>query len=106
VRSFDTPFLLTDGAYSRYSRFGKGNKQPINKRDKDFSAWQGAARQDIERSFALLKGCWQSTAMPILTVKHLASIHFVSLGHCSNIDHHPSSHQHAVKDKAAGYSQC
>jgi Plant transposon protein len=60
---FDKTFLLTDGAYPRYSRFVKDSKQPISKPDKDLSAWQEpAARKDIERAFALLKGCWQFMA--------------------------------------------
>jgi Plant transposon protein len=67
-QSFDATFPLADGAYPRYSRFIKGIKQPINKRDRDYTAWQEAARNDIERAFGMLKGTWQYTARPILTM--------------------------------------
>jgi Plant transposon protein len=66
--SFDATFLLADGAYPRYSRFVKGIKQPISNRDRDYTAWQEAARKDIERAFGMLKGTWQYTARPILTM--------------------------------------
>jgi hypothetical protein len=54
---FDKTFLLSDGAYPRYSRFVKAIKQPISNRDRKFSAWQESARKDIERAFGLLKCC-------------------------------------------------
>jgi hypothetical protein len=63
---FDKTFLLSDGAYPRYSRFVKAIKQPISNRDRKFSAWQESARKDIERVVGLLKGCWQFTSRPIL----------------------------------------
>jgi hypothetical protein len=44
---FDKTFLLSGGAYPRYSRFVKAIKQPISNRDRKFSAWQESARKDI-----------------------------------------------------------
>ena len=58
-------FLLVDGIYPKYSRFVKGIKDPLSQQEKSFSAWQEAARKDIERAFGVLQCQWKFMAHPI-----------------------------------------
>jgi hypothetical protein len=67
--SFTKTFILVDGIYPSYSRFVKGIKHPSNPRDTKFTAWQEAARKDIERAFGVLKAVWQFCQRPILVMK-------------------------------------
>jgi hypothetical protein len=47
-------FVLVDGIYPRYSRFVKGINLPVTESEKSFTAWQEAARKDIEQAFEVL----------------------------------------------------
>ena len=62
---FDRMFLLVDGIYPRYSRFVPGVKDPLTPDDKSFTAWQEAARKDIERAFGVLQARFHWVASPI-----------------------------------------
>jgi hypothetical protein len=70
---FTKVFLLVDGIYPKYSRFVKGIKEPITAQQKRYTAWQEAARKDIERAFGVLKGTWQCLQRPI-HLHHLRDI--------------------------------
>ena len=61
---FDKTFMLVDGIYPDYSRFVKGLKVPVTRREKKFSQWQEACRKDIERAFGILQGKFQCMARP------------------------------------------
>ena len=67
---FHLLFILVDGIYPRYSRFVRGIKAPITSQQQKFTAWQEAARKDIERAFGVLKERWQFLQRPI----HLHSL--------------------------------
>ena len=62
---FNKVFILVDGIYPRYSRFVKAFKEPITKKEKEFTGFQEAARKDIERAFGVLQGKFQILARPI-----------------------------------------
>jgi hypothetical protein len=51
---FQLLFVLVDGIYPRYSRFVKGIHLPVTESEKSFTAWQEAARKDIEQAFEVL----------------------------------------------------
>lgn len=61
---FEYLYILVDGIYPQYSRFVKGNKNPVTQREKRFSEWQEACRKDIERAFGNLQGKFQCMARP------------------------------------------
>jgi hypothetical protein len=61
---FTQLFMLVDGIYPQYSRFVKGFKEPITKRESKFSEWQEACRKDIERAFGVLQGKFQCMSRP------------------------------------------
>jgi Plant transposon protein len=61
---FDKIFILVDGIYPDYSRFVKGLKVPVTRREKKFAQWQEACRKDIERAFGILQGKFQCMARP------------------------------------------
>ncbi|KAK9060674.1 hypothetical protein SSX86_021380 [Deinandra increscens subsp. villosa] len=54
-------YYLADGIYPDYSTIVKGFTAPIGERRKIFTDAQTAARKDVERTFARLKGDEQST---------------------------------------------
>ena len=62
--SFQSLFVLVDGIYPQYSRFVKGLKIPVTESEKAFTAWQEAARKDIERAFGVLQAKFQVMARP------------------------------------------
>ena len=62
---FQQLFVLVDGIYPKYSRFVKGIKDPLTEQEKKYSAWQEAARKDIERAFGVLQSQWKFMATPI-----------------------------------------
>ena len=62
---FNNIFFLVDGIYPKYSRFVRGIKEPITQTEKYYTAWQEAARKDIERAFGVLKNTWQFVDRPI-----------------------------------------
>ena len=62
---FQQLFVLVDGIYPKYSRFVKGIKDPLTEPEKKYSAWQEAARKDIERAFGVLQSQWKFMATPI-----------------------------------------
>ena len=64
-------FVLVDGIYPTYSRFVKGIQMPLTDEEKRYTAWQEAARKDIERAFGVLQCRFQVMARPFL-------------GHCLN----------------------
>jgi Plant transposon protein len=63
---FHKCFILVDGIYPKFSRFVKGIKEPTSNKEKKYTAWQEAARKDVERAFGVLKGTWQFLDRPIL----------------------------------------
>ena len=64
TEQFNKVFILVDGIYPEYSRFVKGIKVPVTRREKKFSQWQEACRKDIERAFGILQGKFQCMARP------------------------------------------
>jgi Plant transposon protein len=52
--------------YPPYSRFVKGIKLPVTRKEKHYTAWQEASRKDIERAFGVLKCTWQCLGRPFL----------------------------------------
>jgi Plant transposon protein len=64
-KEFKQLFLLVDGIYPKYSRFVKGIKDPLTDQERKYSAWQEAARKDIERAFGVLQCQWKFMAAPI-----------------------------------------
>jgi Plant transposon protein len=62
---FTKLFVLVDGIYPTYSRFVKGNSNPILEEEKIFTAWQESSRKDIERAFGVLQGKFQIVAKPM-----------------------------------------
>ena len=56
---FHRLFALVNGIYPPYSRFVKGNQLPLTEPEKHFTAWQEAARKDIECAFGVLQSCFQ-----------------------------------------------
>lgn len=65
-QEFPRMFVLTDGAYPQFSRFVKGIKVPLTADQKKYTAWQEAARKDIERCFGVIQMLLKFTARPIL----------------------------------------
>ena len=61
---FNRLFALVDGIYPRYSRFVKGIQVPLTHSEKAYTAWQEAARKDIERAFGVLQSRFQIMARP------------------------------------------
>ena len=59
-------FALVDGIYPPYSRFVKGIQMPLTDEEKRYTAWQEAARKDIERAFGVLQSRFQVMARPFL----------------------------------------
>ena len=59
-------FALVDGIYPPYSRFVKGIQIPLTDEEKRYTAWQEAARKDIERAFGVLQSRFQVMARPFL----------------------------------------
>jgi len=64
-QEFEYLFILVDGTYPQYSRFVKGNKNPVTQREKKFSEWQEACRKDVERAFGNLQGKFQCLSRPL-----------------------------------------
>ena len=62
---FNKMFVLVDGIYMNFSRFVKGIKIPSTRCETRFTAWQEAARKDIERAFGNLKIMWKFVSRPI-----------------------------------------
>ncbi|KAI2509563.1 Plant transposon protein [Fragilaria crotonensis] len=63
---FNRLFALVDGIYSPYSRFVKGIQLPLTEPERRYTAWQEAARKDIERAFGVLQSRFQVMARPFL----------------------------------------
>jgi hypothetical protein len=61
---FQRLFVLVDGIYPQYSRFVKGIHLPVTESEKSYTAWQEAARKDIERAFGVLQARFQVMARP------------------------------------------
>lgn len=72
---FNRMFVLTDGIYPAYSRFVSGISSPVTDTEKTFTAWQEAARKDIERAFGVIQSCWKFTSKPIplMSVKTISA---------------------------------
>ena len=62
--AFNRLYALVDGIYPPYSRFVKGIQVPVSASEKAFTAWQEAARKDIERAFGVLQCRFQVMARP------------------------------------------
>ena len=62
---FNRTFILVDGIYPQYSRFVRGIKNPAGEVERRFTAWQEAARKDVERAFGVLKGKFQFMDRPM-----------------------------------------
>jgi hypothetical protein len=73
---FDRLYILTDGIYPNYARFVKGISQPIYHSERVYTAWQEAARKDIERAFGNLQSKFQVMAIPM---------RFHSLSDCADV---------------------
>ena len=58
-------YILVDGIYPRWSRFVRGIKEPITRKEKTFTGFQESARKDIERAFGVLQAKFQVLARPI-----------------------------------------
>jgi hypothetical protein len=58
-------YILVDGIYPKYSRFVKGMKEPITRKETIMTSWQEGARKDIERAFGILQAKFQWIARPI-----------------------------------------
>jgi hypothetical protein len=65
LEEFKWLYILVDGIYPKYSRFVKGMKEPITRKERIMTAWQEGARKDIERAFGILQAKWQWIARPI-----------------------------------------
>ena len=61
---FQRLFVLVDGIYPQYSRFVKGIHLPVTESEKSFTAWQEAAKKDIERAFGVLQAKFQVMTRP------------------------------------------
>lgn len=87
-------FVLVDGIYPLYSRFIRGIKEPLGKKEKRFTQWQEGARKDIERAFGVLQGKFQFIARPI----HLHKVADISnrVGTCILL------HNMCVSDRVMG----
>ena len=62
--AFNRLYALVDGIYPPYSRFVKGIQVPVSASEKTFTAWQEAARKDIERAFGVLQCRFQVMSRP------------------------------------------
>ena len=73
-KEFHKMYLLVDGIYPKFSRFVKTIPYPTTEAERKFSAWQEAARKDIERAFGVLQQMWQCIGRPFhqLTLKSIA----------------------------------
>jgi hypothetical protein len=67
-------YILVAGIYPKYSRFVKGMKELIIKKERIMTSWQEGARKDIERAFGILQSKFQWIARPI----HLLSLSDIS----------------------------
>ncbi len=61
---FQRLFVLVDGIYPQYSRFVKGIHLPVTETEKSFTAWQEAARKEVERAFGVLQARFQVMSWP------------------------------------------
>jgi hypothetical protein len=61
---FTTPYFLVDGIYPSWSCFIKGLSQPLTEEEKIFTEKVASCRQDIERTFGMLKKRWLAFKRP------------------------------------------
>ncbi len=71
---FNKTWITVDGIYPQWTRFVKGIKQPVGRKEQRYTKWQEAVRKDIERAFGVLKGTWQFLERPI----HLLDLNLIS----------------------------
>jgi hypothetical protein len=65
LEEFKWLYILVDGIYPKYSRFVRGMKELITRKERIMTAWQKGARKDIERTFGIPQAKWQWIARPI-----------------------------------------
>jgi hypothetical protein len=100
---FKRMFLLVDGIYPKYARFVPGISEPVTEEEKRYTAWQEAARKDIERAFGVLQAKFQVLARPIHVMK-LADIHLL-VSACL-ILHNMCVSDRIMKDVNLRYNPC
>ena len=57
-------YYLADGIYPSWVVFVKAYPYPVTDKKIRFKAAQESARNDVERAFGVLKGCWDILKMP------------------------------------------
>eukprot|EP00934_Nitzschia_sp_Nitz4_P004032 Nitzschia sp. Nitz4//scaffold822_size987//126//812//NITZ4_009333-RA/size987-exonerate_protein2genome-gene-0.0-mRNA-1//1//CDS//3329558770//4022//frame0 len=65
TEEFKEMFLLVDGIYPARSRFVKAVTDPVLEHERRYTAWQEAARKDIERAFGVLQMQFKWIERPI-----------------------------------------
>ena len=66
---FPQMFILVDGIYPQYSRFVKTLSDAVLDWETQYSAWQEAARKDIERAFGVFQNKFQYMARPFIDLE-------------------------------------